>query len=580
MDSRDDAASRHRGQLGPLLHARDLAPADLDAALTLARAYAAMERFDLAARECERALALTLADDTAAAAAAEELLHLQLEPPPTKEARMLAKERLRFLLLQASSKAVAMAARDRWRAAMADDDERCRGFLTVSVEDLKAHYTGEPLSDAQMSALACAVDLAKDTGDWICWMCPDPQCMMVFLTAECFQSHVADEFFPDLQRSLPLVPERMSEEQEAELIGSCAVKLAPSDDDETERFLSKIKSTLQRIKDKKALSVDLLDNLVEFTNRWTIEEETAAATVAADPPQSPICSIAKLHPVALQVLALSLETIMPGFFERSIMPGLSAGDDDAKLQDSCDHFDHVAVVHDDFVPSIVFEEDAFRIITDGSSSDRWLSRPSRQDPVTSHVAAIHEDFVPSIVVEEDALRIITDGSSSNQDALFRWLSRPRRQDPVTSWYNMRQTCLDNGARVLEKLIPSAAALVEKVKLKRGLIEINTHESYFTKKAKLDIEILQLDAEVDDLKKKLVEVCTCDYRKVSLPAMKDYLWDKLRDDPPEKSYQDDEKGAKDNPKGGELDIQLCLAHDNSVVEELPGGSKLRPFYVSL
>jgi hypothetical protein len=128
MDSRDDDA-RWR-QLGPLLHARDLAPADLDAALALARAYAAMERFDLAARECERALALALADDTAAAAAEEELLHLQLEPPPTKEARMLAKERLRFLLLQASSKAVAMAARDRWRAAMAaaaaDDDERRR----------------------------------------------------------------------------------------------------------------------------------------------------------------------------------------------------------------------------------------------------------------------------------------------------------------------------------------------------------------------------------------------------------------------------------------------------------------------
>ncbi|XP_066168713.1 uncharacterized protein [Oryza sativa Japonica Group] len=484
MDSRDDDA-RWR-QLGPLLHARDLAPADLDAALALARAYAAMERFDLAARECERALALALADDTAAAAA-EELLHLQLEPPPTKEARMLAKERLRFLLLQASSKAVAMAA-----AAAADDDERRRGFLTVSVEDLKAHYTGEPLSDAQMSALACAVDLAKDTGDWICWMCPDPQCMMVFLTAECFQSHVADEFFPDLQRSPLLVPERISEEQEAELIGSCAVKLAPSDDDdddESERFLSKIKSTLQRIKDRKALSVDLLDNLVEFTNRWTIEEETAAAAASADPPQNPICSIAKLHPVALHVLALTLDMIVPGFFERSTMPGLSAGDDDAKLQDSNDHFDYVSVVR--------------------------------------------EDFVPSIVVEEDALRIIIDGSSSNQDALFRWLSRPRRQDPVTSWNNMRQACLDNGARVLEKLIASAAALVEKIELKRGLIEMNTHESYFTKKAKLDIDILQLDAEVDDLKKKLVEVCTCDYRKVSLPAMKDYLWDKLRDDPPEK-----------------------------------------------
>ncbi len=40
-----------------------------------------------------------------------------------------------------------------------------------------------------------------------------------------------------------------------------------------------------------------------------------------------------------------------------------------------------------------------------------------------------------------------------------------------------------------------------------------------------------------------------------------------------SYQDDEKGAKDNPKGGELEIQLRLTIYNSVVEELPGDSKL-------
>ncbi|KAF0894829.1 hypothetical protein E2562_003713, partial [Oryza meyeriana var. granulata] len=125
-------------------------------------------------------------------------------------------------------------------------------------------------------------------------------------------------------------------------------------------------------------------------------------------------------------------------------------------------------------------------------------------------------------------------------------------------------------------------------------------SFLTVKA--DVEIMQLDAEVDKLKKKLVEVCTCDYREIILPAMKDYLWAKLCNDPPENVLrskddaeantenrvsvqedinaslnistsgivlqEDDEKGAKDNPKGGDSTVP----HDN-VVEELPGDNKV-------
>lgn len=42
-------------------------------------------------------------------------------------------------------------------------------------------------------------------------------------------------------------------------------------------------------------------------------------------------------------------------------------------------------------------------------------------------------------------------------------------------------------------------------------------------AKIDIEIMQLGAEIDNLKKNLLEVCTYNYREIILPAMKDFLW---------------------------------------------------------
>lgn len=42
-------------------------------------------------------------------------------------------------------------------------------------------------------------------------------------------------------------------------------------------------------------------------------------------------------------------------------------------------------------------------------------------------------------------------------------------------------------------------------------------------ASVDVEILRMDAEVDYLKKKLVEVCSFDYHSIILPVMKAYLW---------------------------------------------------------
>ncbi|XP_052137405.1 uncharacterized protein LOC127755802 [Oryza glaberrima] len=146
---------------------------------------------------------------------------------------------------------------------------------------------------------------------------------------------------------------------------------------------------------------------------------------------------------------------------------------------------------------------------------------------------VQDACVLSIGTDENVLLRVTDGSS-NQDALFSWLSRPSRQDPVTSWDSMRQACLDKGTHALEKSNGRAAALLEKVNLKRGLIATQTYEAYFGEKAKIDIEIMQLGAEIDNLKKNLLEVCTYDYHEIILPAMKDFLWAKLCNVPPKGS----------------------------------------------
>uniref|UniRef100_A0A0E0F7C9 DUF629 domain-containing protein n=1 Tax=Oryza meridionalis TaxID=40149 RepID=A0A0E0F7C9_9ORYZ len=96
---------------------------------------------------------------------------------------------------------------------------------------------------------------------------------------------------------------------------------------------------------------------------------------------------------------------------------------------------------------------------------------------------VQDACVLSIGTDENVLLRVTDGSS-NQDALFSWLSRPSRQDPVTSWDSMRQACLDKGTHALEKSNGRAAALLEKVNLKRGLIATQTYEAYFGEKVSI------------------------------------------------------------------------------------------------
>ncbi|XP_040384497.1 uncharacterized protein LOC102712867 [Oryza brachyantha] len=510
--------------LDPLCRARDLVPGDLAIAFTLAKTYAAREQFDLAVEECEHALSLGDADlSDPGLHAVFESRHLE----PRREARIsIAKQQLRELLADCSWNIVVPVTRDRWNCM---NEEERRSFLTVCIEEMVAYYA-KSSEQRQMRALSVAVDFAKDTRKWICWLCP--QCKMVFLTVESFQSHVEDEVSQsqELKKSLLLVPKRISDEQ-AEFIKTWTVPSDVSPTEQAER--EKIKNTFKHLMDQRALSADLFNNLVKYMKFW-IGETT-------DHPQNLSC-ITSLDPVGFQVLGTCLDLLIPG---------LRVGD---AVQHSLNHSD-VAVDQDAFSPSI------------------------------------------SIDIEENVFRIAD--CSSNQDALFSWLSRPSTQDPFTSWISMRQACLDKGTHVLEKLNGCATVLIEKIKPKCGSIEMDKHENYFSTKVKVDIEIMKLDAEVDNFKKKLVEVCTCDYCEIILPAMKDYLWAKLCNDSPQevlhfkhgaeastenrvsvREYinvtiapeivlqEDDEKCVKDNIKGGDSTVP----HDN-VVKVLPGDSKV-------
>uniref|UniRef100_J3N9F5 DUF629 domain-containing protein n=1 Tax=Oryza brachyantha TaxID=4533 RepID=J3N9F5_ORYBR len=480
--------------LDPLCRARDLVPGDLAIAFTLAKTYAAREQFDLAVEECEHALSLGDADlSDPGLHAVFESRHLE----PRREARIsIAKQQLRELLADCSWNIVVPVTRDRWNCM---NEEERRSFLTVCIEEMVAYYA-KSSEQRQMRALSVAVDFAKDTRKWICWLCP--QCKMVFLTVESFQSHVEDEVSQsqELKKSLLLVPKRISDEQ-AEFIKTWTVPSDVSPTEQAER--EKIKNTFKHLMDQRALSADLFNNLVKYMKFW-IGETT-------DHPQNLSC-ITSLDPVGFQVLGTCLDLLIPG---------LRVGD---AVQHSLNHSD-VAVDQDAFSPSI------------------------------------------SIDIEENVFRIAD--CSSNQDALFSWLSRPSTQDPFTSWISMRQACLDKGTHVLEKLNGCATVLIEKIKPKCGSIEMDKHENYFSTKVKVDIEIMKLDAEVDNFKKKLVEVCTCDYCEIILPAMKDYLWAVLNTSAPEIVLQeDDEKCVKDNIKGGDSTVP----HDN-VVKVLPGDSKV-------
>uniref|UniRef100_A0A0D9XTU4 DUF629 domain-containing protein n=1 Tax=Leersia perrieri TaxID=77586 RepID=A0A0D9XTU4_9ORYZ len=561
--------------LVPLLRARDLAPGDLGIAVTVANTYAAAgEQIDLAAEECERALRL---DDRVLV---DPRLHAVVADPgkllaKDKEERIsIAKQQLREFLAGLGINKSWNDARDSFRAR-----------VKAVIGDLRAARKGAELKATELSR-----DAAKLAEVW-----PDsPLALHVsghvraaLGEAEAALEHLLrakDLAAGDLDIAFTLAKTYAGREQFDLAAEECERALRLGDVDLVEpglhavvvdpgKLLTKDKEVqISIVKQRlRELLADAWSKMAvpKARERWNdMEEEKRSSflTMSFEGMKGPYLESAKpSEQCQMRYLTVAVD------FVKDTGEWISCLCPQCKMVFlSADFLSHV---EDDEISQAQELKESLSFVPDKISLDlgelqmlgTYLglripgSRAVDAEQDTSD--AVQYAFLQSLCVDKNVLRI-ADGSS-NQDALFSWLSRPSRQDPVTSWSNMRQACLDKGTHVLNKLDITATALIEKVKLKRDTIEMDKPESYLRTKAKEDVEIMQLHAEVDKLKKKLVEVCTCDYREIILPAMKDYLWAALNGRTPVKVLQeDDKKGANGTPEGV----------DSTVSEELPGHNK--------
>ncbi|KAG8090574.1 hypothetical protein GUJ93_ZPchr0011g28542 [Zizania palustris] len=324
-------------------------------------------------------------------------------------------------------------------------EEERRSFLTVSIKEIRAYHQGNTKPSEKLRDLNVAVDFIKGTGEWICWLCP--RCRKVFLSSNLFELHVENEHIHELHEWLSSVPKRISDEQ-TEFIDYWFVSSMTSDvipTGETEG-----EKILSKIKN---LLLDLNDLKVLSVDLVNNLVKLTKAWVGEGPtvPQHLSC-ITLLDRGGLHVLGSCLDLLEP-------LPTVSTGDDE---QDSRDPFRPL---------DVELVKDAFTVYID--------------------------ENLPRNTV-----------GSSDQDALFSWLSTPLSEDPATSWSCMRQDCLSKGADVLEMLNEKVDSLIEKARHKHLLILTRVNEDYFCAKAKLDIEIMGLDAEVDSLKRELVKAELC------------------------------------------------------------------------
>ncbi|EEC68466.1 hypothetical protein OsI_36700 [Oryza sativa Indica Group] len=194
----------------------------------------------------------------------------------------------------------------------------------------------------------------------------------------------------------------------------------------------------------------------------------------------------------------------------------------------------------------------------------------------------NENSFPLISLFQDGSALFLDSQkiarrdmdgSINVDALFNWLLRGSSpQKPVPSWTSIRKRCVHDGNEVLKRIGEISDLLQEQFGLK-GHSEGTMHGDFFTTKVNsIDVEISHMFAEVSFLRKKLVKVCTFDYRIVILPLIKDYLWAKLNNGSPGKELHDmddihEEYVVQEKSEGADSDLD----HQISMTEELENSS---------
>uniref|UniRef100_A0A0E0BKV9 DUF629 domain-containing protein n=1 Tax=Oryza glumipatula TaxID=40148 RepID=A0A0E0BKV9_9ORYZ len=388
------------------------------------------------------------------------------------------------------------------QSALPDTDDEVWSFLTVRVEDLTAHCA-KIGSSAGALAVADAVEFVKATNAWVYWLCP--VCDEVFLDSNSFQSHVESEYIHQLKQLLPL----MQPSTTMKPTSKDSSWWKPIGAQEEEEEIARIRGAFS------------------IVNGSEVSYLGCVAFSILDGPEIP-----SIDPMSFSSLdEPEVSSVEPVRNEAKVKKGRRR-----RLKKWDAWLDHCREIERD--------------------------RPSWEElllPLCKEMPELWEHLESCVETEENEssfplISLVQDGSvlfldsqkiarrnmdgSINVDALFNWLLRGSSlQKPAPSWTSIRKRCVHDGNEVLKKIGEISDLLQEQFGLKDHS-EGTMHGDFFTTKVNsIDVEISHMFAEVSFLRKKLVKVCTFDYRIVILPFIKDYLWAKLNNGSPGKELHD-------------------------------------------
>uniref|UniRef100_A0A0E0RAG5 DUF629 domain-containing protein n=1 Tax=Oryza rufipogon TaxID=4529 RepID=A0A0E0RAG5_ORYRU len=596
------ALARAGDAVAPLRRAAGLAPGCPEIAAALAAALLYARRPGEALAECARALAVGAPTDPALHAVSGR--GLMAATPQCRVA--VARERLRGVRADAealtgvSHRATVPPPPSRSRrSALPDTDDEVWSFLTVRVEDLTAHCA-KIGSSAGALAVADAVEFVKATNAWVYWLCP--VCDEVFLDSNSFQSHVESEYIHQLQQWLPLTQPSTTMKPTSK--DSSWWKPIGAQEEEEE---------IARIRE--AFSI---------VNGSEVSYLGCVAFSILDGPEipsiDPMVFSSLDEPEVSSVEPVSNEVKFKKGRRRRLKKWDAWLDHCREIERDCPSWEELLLPLCREMPEL-WEYLESCVETEGNEDSF---------PLISLVQGSSVLFLDS----QKIAPINMDGSF-NVDALFNWLLRGSSpQKPVPSWTSIRKRCVHDGNEVLKRIGEISDLLQEQFGLKDHS-DGTMHGDFFTTKVKtgfhlgtgvdnilnvvslvegfahkvsalledvgwfwrprafcclkllasgklgnddlcevnsIDVEISHMFAEVSFLRKKLVKVCTFDYRIVILPFIKDYLWAKLNNGSPGKELHDmddiyEEYVVQEKSQGTDSDLD----HQISRTEEFENSS---------
>ncbi|EEE55553.1 hypothetical protein OsJ_03816 [Oryza sativa Japonica Group] len=353
-------------------------------------------------------------------------------------------------------------------------------ILSVEIEELEmTYYRGciPPFELHQVPLLSDAISFIQDTKSWLYWVCPN--CERMFLDSEGFLLHLENEHLPQLPRSEPIIPRRISDNDVrglktfSWLPGNMYMRGGVDDTnfEDTEirkTIMQKIQEVVFKLIDLRILSADLTNKLTTFSR---LRVGRRAYLLPG------MLSIAFLGAEDLEMIYKLLHQLsLANTWELEQSPEFD--------EDGSDSFDAVTLVQDTNTLCL----DVRKIISS------------------------------------------TDGSIMEDD-VFKWLFyTPLQEGMLLSWLSMKQKRLQRGVQIILQIKTFRDTLIDAYKSKLDDGKISEQEPpncFLTETDYIDAKILRIDSEIEYMKKMLSEVCAFDYRPAIMPILKAYIRDKLR-----------------------------------------------------